>query len=228
MSHATAGALWGIEGIRARGVELSIPGARGSRSSLVTVHRGSRLDRADRTMLGPLPITTPARALIDIAGRLEDDALLSAMESLFRRDLGTPERLTARVQALRSAGRPGLGRLARLLEERSEGRALESRLEARVWLLLHRARVPMPVRQHSVVAGGRRFRLDFAWPVARVALECDGWEQHATRSGFRSERARYAELASANWRVLPITWDAATRESERVIDWVRAALGHAA
>ncbi|MFI5052958.1 MAG: type IV toxin-antitoxin system AbiEi family antitoxin domain-containing protein, partial [Acidimicrobiia bacterium] len=80
VSHGAAGALWGIEGVRARKVELWVPAPRNPRSELVVVHRGTRLDRADRTTLGPIPITTPVRTLIDLAGRMEDDRLLAAME----------------------------------------------------------------------------------------------------------------------------------------------------
>ena len=223
VSHATAARIWGIEGVREHKVELWVPWPRNPRHDLVKVHRGTRIDRADRSREGALPLTTPIRTLIDLSARMEDDPLLAAMEGLFRSKLCTPERLGVRVEILRASGRPGAGRLAELLASRS-GPALESVLEAKVWHLLQRAGVPLPQRQLWVSIAGRRYRLDFAWPEHRVALECDGWEHHGRRSAFAPDRARLAEFAAANWRVLPVTWRAVTQEPRRVERWVRNSL----
>jgi very-short-patch-repair endonuclease len=223
VSHATAARIWGIEGARERKVELWVPWPRNPRHDLVEVHRGMRVDRADRVRVGPIPLTTPIRTLIDLSARMEDDPLLAAMEGLFKAKLCTPDRLAVRVEILRTSGRPGAGRLAELLAARS-GPPLESVLEAKVWRLLRRTGLPLPQRQHWVTLAGRRFRLDFAWPELRVGLECDGWEHHGTKSAFAPDRARLAEFAAAKWRVLPVTWHAVTREAGRVERWLRNSL----
>jgi very-short-patch-repair endonuclease len=228
VSHGTAGLLWGIDGARALTTELWVPSSRKTEIKGLTLHRGTRLDRADRTTFGPIPITSAVRTLIDLSARMQDDRLVASMEHAFRRGLVTPERLGARVEALRRSGRPGAGRLAALLAGRESGPALESALEAKVWLLLRRSGVPLPRRQFWVAVPGGRYRLDFAWPEQRVGLECDGWEHHGTRSAFVADRARLAELAAARWRILPVTWKACTRESERVERWLRSALTVAA
>jgi very-short-patch-repair endonuclease len=224
VSHGTAGKLWLVDGARGRDIELWVSSSRKSDGNRLTIHRGGRLDRADRTMLGPIPITTPARTLIDLAARMEDAPLLTAMEDAFRRRLVTPERLLARAEILRKSGRPGAGRLAALLAGRSGTAPLESALEAKVWLLILGANLPLPQRQYWVSLPGGRYRLDFAWPDRRVALECDGWEHHARRSAFVPDRARLAELASARWHVLPVTWHAVTKEPARVVRWLRTAV----
>jgi very-short-patch-repair endonuclease len=223
VSHGTAGVLLGVEGARARDVELWVPGDKRIEVPGLTIHRGSRLDRADRTMLGPIPITNAVRTLIDLSARMEDDRLLATVEDAVRRGLVKPDRLLVRAEALRKSGRPGAGRLVELLRDRS-GPALESALEAKVWLLLQQSMLPLPRRQFWVVLPGGRYRLDFAWPEHRVALECDGWEHHGRRSAFAPDRARLAEFAAARWRVLPITWHACTREPQRVERWLRTAL----
>lgn len=228
VSHGTAGVLWGIDGARAAKVEVWVPSPRDPRHELVVVHRGTRVDRADRTTLGPIPITTPARTLIDLAARMEDERLLAATESAFRRRLCAPERLLVRARVLRESGRPGAGRLADLIEGRGAVPALESALEAKVWLVVQRSGVPRPRRQHWVSLPGGRYRLDFAWPEQKVGLECDGWENHGPRSAFDPDRARLAEFAAARWRVLPVTWRACTREPERVERWLRDAVAPAA
>jgi very-short-patch-repair endonuclease len=227
VSHGTAGTLWRIEGARSRDVELWVPSSKRSDGKGLTIHRGSRLDRADRTTLGPIPITTPTRTIIDLSARMEDSTLVAAMEDAFRRRLVTPERLLARAEILRNSGRPGAGRLAELLGERTGLAPLESTLEARVWLLILRTAIPRPERQFWVSLPGGRYRLDFAWPAQRVALECDGWQHHGARSAFAPDRARLAEFAAARWRILPVTWHACTREPERVERWLRSALAGA-
>ena len=228
-SHAVAAALWGMDGVRRpHKSEIWVPESRSLRSPDVIAHRGERLDRADRTTLHGIPLTTAVRTLIDVAGRLDDDRLLGAMESVFRQRLGTPERLAARLDALRTSGRPGAGRLQELLAARGKEAAMESTLEAMVWSLLRREGVRLPVRQHWVSVAKGRFRLDFAWPDLKVGLECDSWRHHGGRVEFGKDRARYAELASARWRVLPVTWHACTREPERVVRWVQALVPAAA
>jgi len=224
VSHGTAGKLWGIAGARTGKVELWVPSPRDPKHPLVHVHRGTRIDRTDRTTVGPIPITTPIRTLIDLAARMEDDRLLGAMESVFQKDLGTPERLSARLDALGGSGRPGTARLEQLLARRGDGRALESVLEGKVWSLLQRSDLPLAARQHWVTTTGGRYRLDFAWPDRKLALECDGWEHHGDRIAFGKDRDRLSELVASGWRVLIVTWDAGTRRPKRVVRWVEMAL----
>jgi very-short-patch-repair endonuclease len=227
VTHGTAGVHWRLANVRANDVELWVPGSKTSDVHGLTIHRGKRLDRADRTKLGPIPITTVTRTLIDLSARMEDAPLLATIEDALRRRLVTPERLVARAAALRSSGRPGAGRFAELVANRS-GAALESALETKVWLLLGCTGLPLPRRQFWVSLAGGRYRLDFAWPEQRIGLECDGWEHHGRRSAFAPDRARLAEFAAARWRILPVTWHACTREPERVERWLRTALEDAA
>ncbi len=205
-----------------------MPQARHVRSPLVSVHRGTRLDRADRTTLDGIPITTVTRTLIDMAGRLVDRRLLAVTEDLIRRDLATADRLRARLRALRASGRPGGGRLEELLDQRGDGRPLESDLEALAWPIIRGSGVPLPVRQHWVTVGRGRYRLDFAWPGVKVGLECEGWEHHGGLAAWGKDRTRLAELVAADWRILPLTWDVCSREPARVVQWIRNTLANAA
>ena len=189
VSHSAAAALWEFDGVRAPKAEIWVPLARTLRSPEVSVHRGKRLDRADRAELDGIPITTVARTLIDMAGRLEDHRLLAVTEDLIRRDLVAPDRLRARLHALRASGRPGGGRLEALLDQRGDGRPLESALEALAWPIIRRSGVPLPARQHWVTTTRGRYRLDFAWPGLKVALECEGWSHHGGRAAWGKDRA---------------------------------------
>ncbi|MGI8814055.1 MAG: endonuclease domain-containing protein [Pseudonocardia sp.] len=47
-----------------------------------------------------------------------------------------------------------------------------------------------------------RYRVDFAFPVARLVVEVDGWAWHSDAARFRSDRARQNALVLAGWAVL--------------------------
>ena len=107
---------------------------------------------------------------------------------------------------------------------RGEDPALESKLEARFSRLLLKAGFPRPERQHWVSLGARRYRLDFAWPDRRVAVECDGFSAHGGRLSFIADRRRLADLASHGWTVIPVTWEECTWNPGAVVESVRRAL----
>ena len=187
------------------------------------MHRGERLDRADRTTLDGIPITTATRVLIDVAGLLPHEDLELALESAIRQGLTRPRLLAARLRSLGGKGRSGSGALQAILDVRGEDPALESKLEARFSRLLLKAGFPRPERQHWVSLGARRYRLDFAWPDRRVAVECDGFSAHGGRLSFIADRRRLADLASHGWTVIPVTWEECTWNPGAVVESVRRA-----
>ncbi|HUF85714.1 MAG TPA: DUF559 domain-containing protein [Acidimicrobiia bacterium] len=230
VSHGSAGWLWGLDGLRppAR-PEVTVPRRRGPKSELVVVHRTLVLPDADRDEVCDIPCTTAARAVIDMAGSLDDEQLEIVMESGFRRGLYRESFLRRRLAELGGTGRRGSGRLLALLDERGKGAApLEYPLEVKTWRLLKTSGLPMPVRQHQVRINGRTYRIDFAWPDRKVALECDGYESHGGRVAFRRDRRKLAALGAAGWLVIPATWEDITRHPNDKLREVRAALAQAA
>lgn len=74
--------------------------------------------------------------------------------------------------------------------------------------LLRRERLPIPVPEyqfHEV----RKWRTDYAWPAAKVALEVEGgvWTQgrHTRGRGFLRDLEKYNELAALGWRLIRTT-----------------------
>jgi len=216
VSHRAAGVLWDLEGVSGSTVELWVPADRKLRTTKLTVHRTDELPRPDRTHLGCIPITTPARTLIDLAGVLDEESLEAAVENGFRQGRVSERLLRAPLDALGGSGRAGTASLRQILDRRGEkAAALEHRLEVKVWRLLLRSGLPKPVRQQPVEVAGRRYRLDFAWPSFRVAVEADGFATHGGRRAFHGDRRRMAGLVSEGWRIVPVTWhDATARPKE--------------
>jgi very-short-patch-repair endonuclease len=225
VSHLTAAVLWGFDGAATTEIELTVPYERSPRHPAVRVHRTEVWPPMDRDVLHGIPITSPARTLVDIAGVLRGEALEAVVEDAFRRGLCRPAFLEWRLDDLGGKGRPGAGSLRAILAERGRDvAAAESRLEVKLWRLLVGSRLPRPVRQHRVTVGGRVLRLDFAWPSVLVALEADGFDAHGGRRAFVRDRQRLAGLSALGWRVLPVSWDQVTSEPDRLLGVLEAML----
>jgi very-short-patch-repair endonuclease len=96
--------------------------------------------------------------------------------------------------------------------------------EERFRELVRRAGLPQPASQHRVGP----YRLDFAWPEVKVAVETDGWATHGRRQGFEDDRARDAALMAKGWRVLRVTYRRLRREPTVVVAQLAAVIAQAA
>lgn len=63
----------------------------------------------------------------------------------------------------------------------------------------------------------RLWRLDFAWPKARLALELEGQGRHQRYVGFREDCEKYNALVLSGWRLLRFL----SGEKKHVQDWLR-------
>ncbi|HYL53461.1 MAG TPA: DUF559 domain-containing protein [Acidimicrobiia bacterium] len=225
LSHRSAATMWGLDGIEADArPELTVAGTRHPRSTLVVVHRTLDLPPGDTCRKDDLRLTRPSRTIIDLVAVLEEEALEVALESARRMRLVTADRLRLRLESLAGRGRAGATQLWAVLDAVAGQPAAESTLEVKVARLLRSSALPEPVRQHPVRIFGRRYRLDFAWPYVRVALEADGRRYH----DFQRDRTRWRHLGASGWRVLPVTWTDATRQWPAVLRELQAALARAA
>lgn len=59
--------------------------------------------------------------------------------------------------------------------------------------------------QSEITLKGKRYRLDFAIPSHKVAIEVDGFEFHRNRMQFDNDRVRQNALISAGWKIVRIT-----------------------
>jgi hypothetical protein len=99
----------------------------------------------------------------------------------------------------------------------------ESPPESWTLLAMVEAGLPLPTQQFPIhdLAGKEIYRLDFAWPEFRVAVEYDGYEAHEGRRG--RDKARDLDLKRRGWTVIRAD-SADLKDPRRLTDTVRAAL----
>lgn len=173
LSHASAGALWGIRAEPNALIEVSLMGANQCRRAGIRVHRRVGLGSNDLEVRDAIPVTAPILTLIDLAGDISPAALERAVNEADRLDLVDPVGLR---EALGSyLGRPGVGRLSAVLD-RHTFRLTDSELEVRFLAIVRRAGLPLPMTRQRV----NGFRVDFYWPSLGLVVETDGLRYHRT------------------------------------------------
>jgi very-short-patch-repair endonuclease len=190
LSHHSAVTLWALRAGVARPVHVTIPGERGCpRPSGVIVHRSRTLAPADIRVHEGLPVTSPARALLDASGTLPDrDVERLLDEALFAQRI---VRQTEIEDVLTRAGNhPGRARLERVASRHTRSTKTDSPPEETMFRLIRAAGLPDPVTQAPVLG----YRLDFFWPDLRLAVEVDAYGTHGSRARFEADRRRDARL----------------------------------
>ena len=185
LSHRSAAACWGFHAADAAVETVTRDGSGGPRRlGSVLVRRSSRL-AGETTVCNGVPITTPARTLIDIAADLPDRFVGRAFREALRLKLLTPRDLARALE--RHRGRRGTRVLWDLTERYSSlpYRRTRSNAEARALEILHDAHLELP-RVNVRIAGEEA---DLVWPNQHVIVEIDGPQFHQ----FRDEDARKQE-----------------------------------
>jgi very-short-patch-repair endonuclease len=200
-SHRTAAELWLPTGT-SPAIHLWSPTR--IRAAGFIAHVG-RLDKADVTRFGVIPITRPERTVIDLASMLTPEQLEGTLDEFLRRELVRLQRLEDRLHA--AGNRPGVRTLRRLAAERRGSRISESELETRLLRALREEGLPLPMRQYEIRDGERLVgRADFAYPRVNLAIEAYGRENHSTWTDLEHDLARQNEITVLGWRVLVVTW----------------------
>ena len=226
LSHRAGSELWGYDIARAAKPEITVPGFVSRRSKLVVVHQ-RRVPLIDRRMRHGIPVTTPERTTIDLAGCVTAEQLEIAFESARRERWLTVASVERTLARLETRGREGSRVLQQLLTTLASEPPSESALEVLTARVLRASDLPKPQRQVEVVAGGASYRLDFAWPHALVALESDGRQWH--EAAFERDRRRWSAIqATTGYRIVWATWLSITDQPEQIVAEVRQMLGKAA
>lgn len=214
-SHAVASgraAAWwlGLTADAPGCVEITVPRSSHGRAAAGTVLR--RRDLADADIIDHRDIRVTAIPLTTIEAAVHDAAI---MDTALRNRVGLADLQRAH---LRNRNRAGAKAAGRLLAAATGGARSEAER-----LALHLLRSAGITGWHANFAFGP-YIIDIAFPEQRVAVEIDGWAFHTDHRTFQSDRVRQNRLTLHGWQVLRFTWLDLTKQPERVLAQIQAAI----
>jgi Protein of unknown function (DUF559) len=163
--------------------------------------------------VGGLPVTLPARTIVDLAA-IVGQRRLSDLVDVATDRLTTVARISACLAEVARPGKRGLSRLGAVIDERGPGYVPpQSELEARMFGALAAAGLPTPRRQFPLPGRGAvEGMVDAAYADERVIVEADGRRWHTRIRQLRLDHRRDAEAARVGWQTVRLLYEELTEE----------------
>ena len=216
LSHVSAAALYELVRWDDRYPEVTTTSQRAHRG--IRTHRSSVLAVDDVTRYRGIPVTTPARTLVDLGATFTYKALRRTVREA-QRNLVDIRHILATLDRL--GPRRGTENLTKIL---ATGRApTRSELEDTVLDLLLSAGFEHPHVNVPIRIGTRRVIPDFRWPAQRLVIEADGAAFHDDRLTREDDAERQALLEAHGERVVRVTWAQAVSRRAQTVERIRAA-----
>ncbi len=197
LSHRTAAAAWRLLPDQPSApVDVSVPSDTGKKTRRgIRLHRRPSLDPKTVTRHRRVPITTPARTIVDLS------------------KVAPPVEVR---RARRQATVLGLQ-----IDGESKEDATRSELEALFLKLCRQYGLPAP--EVNVRIAGTL--VDFAWRKRRLIVETDGYRYHRGRVSFEDDHARDLRLRSHGFEVVRLTYGQVTKQQRETAAVLRKLLG---
>ncbi|GMU62816.1 MAG: hypothetical protein AMXMBFR34_45790 [Myxococcaceae bacterium] len=207
LSHHAAAFLFRLDGLSdrpPRPIDITVPRNRHLAAPGLKVHRYSK-DLSFK-FIRNLRVTSLTRTLIDLSAVVTPVDLEFALDSAQRRFPRLGEWLDRDLVSLPRCGPRAAGVLRELLALRADGHT-DSPLEVLVRRALRQSDLPRPSLRYEVFddAGSYVMRLDFCWPLHRVALHVDSYRWHFQRERFERDARQRSRLAALGWLSLSVT-----------------------
>jgi very-short-patch-repair endonuclease/predicted transcriptional regulator of viral defense system len=223
LSHGSAAALWGI-GPEWHGIEVSVRRRSWPRRAGVNVRSRPSLSDRDIAIHRGIPVTTPARTVLDQAATAISDAslerLVNEVDAAREIELDAPS--LRRYCGLRP-GQPGVKRLRAMLDPETF-RLSDSELERLFRPLALAAGLPQPLTKAKV----NGYEADFYWPDLALVVEADSLRYHRNAIKQARDLRRDQVHTAAGLTALRFThWQVAhePRHIEAVLASTRGHLG---
>ena len=184
--------------------ERRVPGIRTRRA------RG----KVQRTVWLGIPVTSPARTLVDLAAVVDEETLARAAHEAGIRHHTTP----AQVEAALSPNSRGAAKLRRVVHGHTP--VTLSRLESAFLAVLRAAGLPPP--QTNRPAGSKR--VDCRWPDHHLTVELDSYRYHRSRHAWEQDRRREREAYARGDEFRRYTWDDVTERPGPMLEELRGLL----
>jgi len=198
-----AASIWRMIDGAPSGIDVMVVGRNAAPRQGVQIHRVRTLARKDIRWRSGIPLTSPARTLIDLGVILDPLELENALAETLVRGLAREAEIAAAMQ--RAPRRAGIPVLRQLLSYRQDAGVDPARTrsvyERKLLELIAEAELPRPVTNVPVEG----HVVDMFWPAQRLVVEFDGFAYHSDRQAFENDRLRDQDLVAAGYRVIRIT-----------------------
>lgn len=196
LSHRSAAALWGLLPPIEGPVDVSLPSRSGRRQRRgIRIHRPESLRPQETTRRRGVPVTSPARTLMDLRTSVPPRELRRAVRQADF--LGLPTGPDIEVDKTRSE------------------------LERRFLWLCRRHHLTKPATNVRI----GRLAVDFCWVEQRLIVETDGYQAHRGRGAFEDDRGRDLKLRALGFEVVRLSYRQVFHESAEVAAVLHSALG---
>jgi very-short-patch-repair endonuclease len=222
VSHLSGAVLHGLWTEDDPPVEITVGRALSPELGGVVVHRIADLTPRWITTIGGVPVTTPARLLVDVGAVLPMHLAAVVFDRALRRDIASLAEVRSVIRVVARRGRTGVGIARALVAERSVTNG-STELERQMTAIVRRFLLPVPVTEHTVLDEHGQFiaRVDFAYPELKYAIEVDGYEPHSGRRAFEHDRVRQNDLVDDGWTIHRFTWRDVNQHPGRIVDRIR-------
>jgi very-short-patch-repair endonuclease len=217
LSNHSAAALWEI-GAGDRNIHILVQGGYTGRRTGVRIHRTRLLDARDIRVRDGLPVTSPARTLLDNAGRTTMRVLERMFTEAVTQNLVSPADLEDVIA--RGRGRSGCAALHALLDDENDPAFTRSDGEERMLALIRKAGLSQPL----VNAPLHGFEVDFYWPAHGVVVEIDSYGFHTSRWAYDRDCDKDAVLRARGMPPLRFSYRQVRDEPLLVITQVAQAI----
>jgi very-short-patch-repair endonuclease len=215
LSHVSAAALWRLMDHNG---DVDVTTMRSvKRRPGIQVHTTRSLPPSDVTHHCGIPVTTPARTVLDLADVLEQRRLGRIVHEAEVQRLVTNAELRARLD-----GRPGAAELRAIVDEGPV--RTRSELEDATYDLLRRHGFPRLDANTTLPGLPPWLEVDFHFPGTSLVIEADGDRFHASRWRRRMDARKQAVLEAAGFRVIRLTWEQVTGDEAQTVRRLRRAL----
>jgi very-short-patch-repair endonuclease len=218
ISHRSAAFVWGLLRTPPPVVAVSIVGRCCKSRAGLCVHRVKAIRRDEIQRHEGLWISTPARAVLEVATSASVDELVDVVNEGHGLRRFTPRELEAVVR--RHRGRRGVARLAEVLGDEDAMTITRSQAERAFLKLIRDACLPAPQVNQRLGP----YVPDFMWRDQRVIVELDSYQFHGGPAGFRNDREKDLFYRDAGFDVLRPTRDHVIHQPARVLVTVVRAL----
>lgn len=208
----TAAALHGFDTESTVAIHVLDPGARMRPTVGLMVHQriGAPLQRVQGRLA-----TSPAWTAVEVARQLRRPRALATLDAALHSTRCT--RLEIQTAIAEQRGRRGIVKVRELVPF-ADGRA-ESPMESEARLVMIDHKLPPPELQYPISGpDGELWRVDFAWPAARLVAEYESIDWHVGRDEMLRDKRRWGKIQELGWTIVPIVIDDVRREPDRLAE----------